>query len=305
MDSVRVYPNGTSNSLPEEVQVTLIRSIRGLEHAQLTDYGYAVEYDFSDPTKLMHTLETKIVEGLFMAGQINGTTGYEEAAGQGFVAGVNAARKAAGLAQIVISRFDGYVGVMIDDLVTKGTDEPYRMFTSRAEHRLIMRQDNAMFRMLPFSKEIGIISKDRIATIEQWRREVANELERLSTTRANGCSLAQRLRRPEAKYEDIVGCSRVHPRVAEQVELELKYAGYIARETEQASKSRQMEGQSIPDWIDYDSILQLRFEAREKLSRIQPETLGQASRIPGVTPSDVSLLTAVIARGRTDGRGSA
>lgn len=293
-----IYPNGTSNSLPEDVQIAMIHSIQGLEDAVFTNLAYAIEYDYSDPTQLLHTLESKLIEHLYFAGQINGTTGYEEAAGQGFVAGVNAVRKLRGEGPFVLGRGDAYIGVLIDDLVTKGTNEPYRMFTSRAEHRLVLRQDNSIFRMLPFAKDLSIVPKPDIARFEQYRTQIETELKRLNTTFHQGQSLTQMLRRTEVTYKDLPHDKITDCLVISQVEVLVKYAGYIDRENLQIERARSLEDQRIPDWIDYDKLDVLRFECREKLKRIRPDSLGQAARISGVNPADVSILAVIIKRGR-------
>jgi len=292
-----VYPNGTSNSLPEEVQVAMIHSIPGLEHAVFTNLAYAIEYDFSDPTQLTHTLESKLVEHLYFAGQINGTTGYEEAAGQGFVAGVNAVRKLRGEAPFVLGRGDAYIGVLIDDLVTKGTNEPYRMFTSRAEHRLVLRQDNAIFRMLPFASELGLVPKQALQCFNRYQRQIEAELKRLNTTFHQGQSLTQMLRRTGVTYNDLPSKNSADRLVISQIEVLIKYAGYIDREKLQIERARSLEDQRIPDWLDYDKLDVLRFECREKLKKIRPESLGQAARISGVNPADISILAVIIKRG--------
>jgi len=297
-----IYPNGTSNSLPEDIQVAMIHSIPGLERAVFTNLAYAIEYDFSDPTQLSHTLESKLVEHLYFAGQVNGTTGYEEAAGQGFVAGVNAVRKLRGEFPFVLGRGDAYIGVLIDDLVTKGTDEPYRMFTSRAEHRLILRQDNSIFRMLPFAKELRIVTPQNIQRFEQYQTQIEKELKRLEATFHHGQSLAQMLRRTEVTYSDLPSKEITDRLVISQIEVLVKYAGYIEREQLQIERARALEGQRIPNWIDYDKLDVLRFECREKLKRIRPESLGQASRISGVNPADISILAVIIKRGPKNGK---
>ena len=289
--AVTVYPNGTSNSLPEEVQKRMIWSIPGLEKAVFTLPGYAIEYDFSDPTQLYHTLETKLVENLFLAGQINGTTGYEEAAGQGFIAGVNAARKALGLPDFVLGRNEAYIGVLIDDLINKGTDEPYRMFTSRAEHRLLLRQDNVDFRLHDRAKEIGIYTDEHFDEIDALEFEIQQEMKRLEAVYVDGSSLAQHLRRPYMTYDQLPQIETdLKSEVREQVEVRVKYAGYIAREESHAQKAARLDHVKIPKEIDYHAIESLRFESREKLARIRPETLGQAGRISGVNPVDISIL---------------
>ena len=295
--TVEIYPNGTSNSLPEEVQVRMIRSIPGLTRAEFVRPGYAIEYDFCDPTQLYHTLESKRLEGLFLAGQINGTTGYEEAAGQGFVAGANAALKALGADPLTLSRHEAYMGVLIDDLVTKGTDEPYRMFTSRAEHRLVLRQDNAAYRLLDVAARLGILDAEVLGEIRAEKEEIERELARLRTTFQDGASLARHLARQEGRYDLMPGARMdLLARVRQQVEIEAKYEGYIERERRQISKASRYDAVRIPPEIDYEAIRALRFEARQKLMRVLPETLGQAARISGVNPADVAILSVWIER---------
>ena len=301
---VEIYPNGTSNSLPEHVQHEFIRTIVGLERAVFLKPGYAIEYDYFDPTQLSASLESKIIEGLFFAGQINGTTGYEEAGGQGLVAGINAARRARGESTIHFSRTDSYLGVMIDDLITKGVDEPYRMFTSRAEYRLLLRQDNAGLRMQEPARSLGIVPREQLAFVDELRTTIDAEEARLRRTFSGGSSLWQQLKNPDVSYTSLCKNSRISAEAAEQLEVSAKYEGYIARELERIRQSDRLESTRIPEAIEYDQIKALRFEAREKLVKHRPDTLGQASRVRGVNPADVAILAVWIERMRGGGKGT-
>ncbi len=291
-NNIRLYPNGTSNSLPEDVQADMIHSILGLEKAEILRPGYAIEYDYANPTQLFHTLETKLVENLYFAGQLNGTTGYEEAAGQGFIAGANAALKSLGRDPFILSRNESYIGVLIDDLVTKGTDEPYRMFTSRSEHRLTLRQDNVYYRLLEKTRKLGIVSEHEINEIARDLDSIDSETRRLEKIFHQGNALAQLLRRPGTSYNDLPqNMPNISDDVKKQVEIEVKYAGYIKREMERIRAAKKQEDQLIPPDFNYESVSSLRYEAREKLKKIRPENLGQASRISGVNPSDITILS--------------
>ncbi|HPB10273.1 MAG TPA: tRNA uridine-5-carboxymethylaminomethyl(34) synthesis enzyme MnmG [Kiritimatiellia bacterium] len=293
-----IYPNGLSNSLPRDVQRDMVRSVPGLEQAEFLADAYAIEYDSVDARELRHTLESLRIQNLYLAGQVNGTTGYEEAAVQGFMAGANAALRVQGREPFTLSRQDAYIGVLIDDLVTKGTNEPYRMFTSRAERRLILRQDNARYRLLAHAERLGVSPPACRAQTRCYARQVENELERLQGMREGGVSAMTVLARPEMRYGSLCGRRDDLPdAVVEQLEVRAKYQGYIAQEERAAARAKNEESVAIPEWMDYRAVASLRFESREKLMRVRPENLGQAGRIPGVNPADVAVLSLIIKRG--------
>jgi len=294
------YINGCSTSLPFEVQLAFIRSIPGLEKAEIMRVGYAVEYDFSPPTQLQLSLETKRVAGLFFAGQLNGTSGYEEAAGQGLIAGINAARLVQGKPPLILRRDQAYIGVLIDDLVTKGTEEPYRMFTSRAEHRLLLRHDNADLRLTRLGAEAGLASPARLARLQATEEAIATTRQLLQTIKSDGQPWAHLLKRPDTSWADLPEpFQSVDAEVASQLETEIKYEGYLRREQAHIDRNRADEDRTIPDWIDFDSVPGLKAEARVKLKKIQPRTFGQAARISGINPTDVALLQVHTKRGKT------
>ena len=297
-----IYVNGFSTCLPFEVQYEMVRSIIGCENAEILRPAYAVEYDFAFPTQLKNTLETKPCENLFLAGQINGTSGYEEAGAQGLIAGINAALKIQNKKGLVLRRDQAYIGVLIDDLITKGTAEPYRMFTSRAEYRLLLRQDNADLRLCEISKQTGLLSNRQYEIFSRKKAQYENELERVKKTRQGTHSLEQLLKRNDFSHKDLPQPNTpLSSEVAEQVEINIKYAGYIERQEIEVEQFKKMEGRSIPEWIDYDQIPGLRTESRLKLKEIQPATIGLASRISGINPTDVSLLMVWIKRGKKEG----
>ncbi len=311
-DTQELYLNGLATSLDEDVQMEMLRSIPGLEEAEIMRPGYAVEYDFVPPTQLRPTLETKTVKGLFLAGQINGTSGYEEAAGQGIVAGINAAARVQERAPLTLSRSEAYIGVLIDDLVTKGTEEPYRMFTSRAEYRLMLRHDNADERLMPYGFRYGLIPEDALRKTEERVHQVEEETRRLTRTfvspadleryprlcgereAASGVSLAKLLSRPGVDYHELEPFDTRRQELPESVifgiEIHLKYEGYIRRQEKRIEQAKKLEGKRIPGDVDFMGISEISFEAREKLAKIRPESLGQASRISGVSPADVAGL---------------
>jgi tRNA uridine 5-carboxymethylaminomethyl modification enzyme len=324
LDTSEIYVNGLSTSLPPDVQVSMLRTIAGLERAEMTRPGYAIEYDYFPPTQLRPTLEAREIEGLFLAGQVNGTTGYEEAAGQGVVAGINAAARAREIAPTVIRRDQAFIGLLVDDLVMRGVDEPYRLFTSRAEYRLVLRQDNALRRLIALAERLGLLAPEELALahdkldaedrVTALARETAIQpADANPILEASGSArimeperVASLVKRPGVSLAALLegaGIDAVDSAICQSPEIELKYAGYLSREREAASRLAELEGFALPPSLPYAELSALSFEAREKLSRLKPETLGQAGRIPGISPSDLQGLVLAVLRRRAAGAG--
>jgi tRNA uridine 5-carboxymethylaminomethyl modification enzyme len=321
-----IYVNGLSMSLPEDIQIKILRTIPGLEKAEVMRPAYAIEYDYAPPTQIKPSQETKLIENLFFAGQINGTSGYEEAAAQGIMAGINAVLKVRGEEPFILDRSQAYIGVLIDDLVTKGTKEPYRMFTSQAEHRLLLREDNTDLRLMDYGRQFGLISDSIYSQFSQKREQINQEIERLKNTRANpdenvqemlrnvgtaeisaSTTLIELLRRPQISYDDIAKISPppdvLSDGAKEQVNIQVKYEGYIRRQWTQVKHMQQLESRKIPPDFDYENMRGITSEAREKLLQIRPFSVGQASRISGVSPADISVLLVMIEQKKRNQQG--
>ena len=325
LDTEEMYIQGMSSSLPEDVQIALYHTIPGLEKAEFTRPAYAIEYDCIDPSNLKLSLEYRGIDGLFMAGQINGTSGYEEAACQGLIAGINSAQKIKGKEPLILDRTQGYIGVLIDDIVTKGTNEPYRMMTSRAEYRLLLRQDNADLRLTQIGHEIGLISDERYKKFKEKEQNINNEIKRLKeltvrpTKEVNkilknngtselttGTKMAELLKRTELDYEKLAPIDEERPKLTkqekEEVEIQIKYEGYIKMQEAQVEKFKKLETKMLPENIDYEDIKGISLEARQKLNKFKPRSIGQASRISGVSPADISVLLVYLQQLKDEGK---
>jgi tRNA uridine 5-carboxymethylaminomethyl modification enzyme len=326
-DTVEVYPNGLSTSLPLDVQLAMVRSIAGLERAEIMRPGYAIEYDFADPTQLRHSLETRLIDGLFFAGQLNGTTGYEEAGAQGLLAGINAALKVRHAEPVVLRRDQAYIGVMIDDLVTRGIGgEPYRMFTSRAEYRLTLREDNADRRLAPLGEQLGLLGTEASARVRAKAMSIDDELARLATALVPANALVndalaalatsplfepvralELLRRPEVPYEAVLGfaglTAALEVDAAAELETQVKYAGYVRRQAEAIDRFKRLEDSLIPETLDFTAVGGLSTEVRERLVKVRPRSLGQAARMPGITPAAIALIAIHLRSGESRSAG--